>query len=155
MVVVHGHGVNIGKKIDPNLSVLEKAVFPYYQAGFNVLAIDLRNHGQSSYSPPVTLGSVLRTSNPHALMLSLLADPPSLFESYDIQAAVTWLRSRGIKRIGIWAESMGAASTIFVSCPLLFFVRVVLTATFLCCCSDPDAHRQHGLTLRRPCGRWC
>jgi len=36
--------------------VLHKGVVPFLMAGFNVLTIDLRNHGMSGDAKPVTLG---------------------------------------------------------------------------------------------------
>ncbi len=37
-------------------TIIGKAMVPLWAAGFNVLAVDLRNHGLSDDSKPVSLG---------------------------------------------------------------------------------------------------
>lgn len=51
-------------------AVLIKYIHPLVSAGFNVLALDQRNHGQSDYAPPVTFG---------------------WYESRDIPTMIDWL----------------------------------------------------------------
>lgn len=53
-------------------SILEKYIHPLVSAGFNVLAFDERNHGQSEYAPPITFG---------------------YYESHDIPTMIDWLLS--------------------------------------------------------------
>jgi hypothetical protein len=51
---------------------LDKYIHPLVSAGFNVLAFDERNHGQSGYAPPITFG---------------------YYESHDIPTMIDWLLS--------------------------------------------------------------
>jgi len=60
------------------------------EAGFNILMIDLRGHGQSQNSR-FTLGA---------------------HERWDVLGAVDWLQQRGFSRIGALGVSLGAASTV-------------------------------------------
>eukprot|EP01103_Thecamoeba_quadrilineata_P012292 TRINITY_DN3132_c0_g2_i1.p1 TRINITY_DN3132_c0_g2~~TRINITY_DN3132_c0_g2_i1.p1 ORF type:complete len:338 (+),score=39.99 TRINITY_DN3132_c0_g2_i1:75-1088(+) len=106
IVVVHGHGANMGRRMHLERSVLEKAVLALHVAGFSVLALDLRNHGSSGLAPPVSMG---------------------LMESFDVLAGVRWLREKLLierraqndtnveLNIGVWGESMGGASVIFAA----------------------------------------
>jgi len=97
IVVAHGHGANMGRASESELSILTKAVHPLLAAGFTVLAFDQRNHGNSSYQPPVTLGYV---------------------EAEDIPPVLDWLLSHtkcNPKRVGAWGESMGAATVMFAA----------------------------------------
>ena len=67
-----------------------------------MVAFDVRNHGESSYSPPVALG---------------------LEEKDDLLAVLRWMETNTsgiggcfqppVKRVGVWGESMGGALTIF------------------------------------------
>uniref|UniRef100_A0A0G4HY92 Serine aminopeptidase S33 domain-containing protein n=1 Tax=Chromera velia CCMP2878 TaxID=1169474 RepID=A0A0G4HY92_9ALVE len=93
-LVVHGHAQNMGRlQGDGTLSVLQKAALPLSEAGFDILMIDLRNHGTSTVVGVVSFG---------------------LDEAEDVGAAVEWLASEGgCGRVGIWAESMGAAASVF------------------------------------------
>ncbi|CAE8583397.1 unnamed protein product [Polarella glacialis] len=90
VVVVHGHGSS-ALRAEGGCSPLHMAVKPLLCAGFNVLAIDLRNHGHSSDGQPVSLG---------------------WHESLDVLAASDWLAARNVSRsrIFLWGESMGAAT---------------------------------------------
>jgi len=104
ILVVHGHGANMARYIRYNSydSVLEKAVAPLVAAGFNVLTMDLRNHGTSDSASPISLG---------------------IHESMDVLAGVEWLINSstcqrlpdGTYRIGVWGESMGAATVVFAT----------------------------------------
>lgn len=77
--------------------MIGKAILPFLLAGYNVLAIDLRNHGNSQDAKPISLG---------------------LHESEDVLAAVDWLRANAAElgvdpeRVGLWGESMGAATSL-------------------------------------------
>ena len=101
VIVTHGHGSNIGKQDVKSDSIIVKGILPFYYAGYNVLAIDLRNHGKSQRSKPVTFG---------------------YYESDDLLAAVEWIKNKASEeqtlnpeKLAIWAESMGAASAIFAT----------------------------------------
>ena len=59
---------------------------PLVAAGFRVLAIGLRNHGESSWAPPVSFG---------------------LYESDDVLAAKAFCGATAV-----WAESMGASAVL-------------------------------------------
>eukprot|EP01101_Sappina_pedata_P003921 TRINITY_DN1597_c0_g2_i1.p1 TRINITY_DN1597_c0_g2~~TRINITY_DN1597_c0_g2_i1.p1 ORF type:complete len:304 (+),score=84.46 TRINITY_DN1597_c0_g2_i1:635-1546(+) len=83
----------MGKGKTNEKSVMDKAAIPLFNAGFNILAIDLRNHGKSSDAKPITLG---------------------LYEGLDVLSAIEWLRiNKNATKIGLWGESMGGASAIF------------------------------------------
>ena len=71
IIVVHGHGSNISRVDRTSDSILVKGILPFYHAGFNVLAFDLRNHGKSQNSKPVSYG---------------------YYESNDILAAIDWFK---------------------------------------------------------------
>jgi fermentation-respiration switch protein FrsA (DUF1100 family) len=101
IVVTHGHGSNIRKLDRKSDSLFVKGILPFYYAGFNVLALDLRNHGKSRNSKPITFG---------------------YYESDDILAAIDWIKIKAqndktldTNKIAIWGESMGAATTIFAA----------------------------------------
>lgn len=102
IIAIHGHGANMGYLDGFQRGIIHKAVLPFTMAGFNVLAIDLRNHGESGDAPPVTLGE---------------------YEYLDILAAVDWLRNYidteakqlDKNRIGIYGESMGAATVLLAA----------------------------------------
>jgi fermentation-respiration switch protein FrsA (DUF1100 family) len=102
VAVVHGHYGSMGRSWEVRRddgavvqsSEFEKGVLALHQAGFNVLLFDLRNHGESGGSTPVSLG---------------------LYESRDVLAAVRWLAQRpGVNptRIGAKGSSMGGASVL-------------------------------------------
>lgn len=98
IVVVHGHGSSMAREIGQDISVLEKAVIPLWNAGFNVLALDLRNHGQSGYSGYVTLG---------------------YYESLDVITGIEYLiNEKKSTRIGLWGESMGGATVLLTGSSL-------------------------------------
>jgi len=102
IVVIHGHGCNMGYLDADQKGVLHKGVVPFIMAGFNVLTIDLRNHGNSGDAKPVTLGQ---------------------YEYLDILAAIEWLRNYSDTeahhldkdRIGVYGESMGGASVLLAA----------------------------------------
>ncbi len=101
ILVTHGHGSNIGKLDLKSDSVIVKGMLPFYYAGYNILAIDLRNHGKSQNSKPLTFG---------------------YYESDDILAGVEWIKRNAIddnsldpEKIVVWAESMGAAAAILAT----------------------------------------
>eukprot|EP01083_Nonionella_stella_P207182 752894_1 len=57
VVVVHGHGANMGRQVEVDIhSLIHRTVRPLLAAGFTVMAIDLRNHGRSGVSLPITFG---------------------------------------------------------------------------------------------------
>jgi pimeloyl-ACP methyl ester carboxylesterase len=79
---------------DATVDFLEPAQ-ALHAAGFHVLLFDLRNHGMSDASPPVTFG---------------------LREARDLQAAVSFLRTRSevdVQRIGLIGYSMGANTVLY------------------------------------------
>jgi pimeloyl-ACP methyl ester carboxylesterase len=100
IIVVHGHGANMCRLIRNEESIVAKAMAPFHAAGYNILAMDLRNHGSSSSTGPISLG---------------------LYESDDVLALADWLRGNahnlGVDpdRIGLWGESMGGA-TCLITC---------------------------------------
>ncbi|MDP2439325.1 MAG: alpha/beta fold hydrolase [archaeon] len=98
VVVVHGHGSSRTRRAPGRASIFEKAVVPLARAGFHVLAIDLRNHGASAASGPVSFG--VRESQDVLGAVQFARDQLSLREAIDPD------------RIGIYAESMGAAASI-------------------------------------------
>ncbi len=100
VVMVHGFSSSKDKlwqfaEDDYQASTLEQGALSLVEAGFYVVAIDLRNHGASDDNGPVTLGAK---------------------ESEDVLATVRYLQSRsgtlGIdrNRIGLRGESMGGAT---------------------------------------------
>jgi pimeloyl-ACP methyl ester carboxylesterase len=103
--------------------VIGKAILPFLLAGYNVLAIDLRNHGNSQDAKPISLGlyEVRGSFNGETLAscwscLTLCACV--CVQSDDVLAAVDWLRANADEldvdpeRVGLWGESMGAATSI-------------------------------------------
>lgn len=91
IIVVHGHGSS-SLRDEGGCSPLRFAVKPLLCAGFNVLAIDVRNHGHSSDAKPVTIGWQ---------------------ESEDVLSGIDWLlneRNATHSRIFLWGMSMGAAT---------------------------------------------
>lgn len=92
--VIQVHGYRGCKQ--NGIDLLSSAIL--YKGGFNVLAIDLRNHGKSqSYyfqDPVVTFGSE---------------------EHKDILGAFDWLQNRTTKSIGVFGISMGGASSIIAA----------------------------------------
>ncbi len=101
IVMVHGYSGGKDKlwkfpaDDDYQASTLEQGAISLLQAGFHVVAIDLRNHGESDDNGPVTLGAR---------------------ESDDVLATLDYLHRHaealGIdrNRIGLRGESMGAAT---------------------------------------------
>jgi acetyl esterase/lipase len=115
--------------------VIGKAILPFLLAGYNVLAIDLRNHGNSQDAKPISLGlhEVPRRHTTHdqrhdttrhtALTYNYVfaarrALATNQYQSEDVLAAVDWLRANadelGVdpERVGLWGESMGAATSL-------------------------------------------
>jgi pimeloyl-ACP methyl ester carboxylesterase len=108
--------------------VIGKAILPFLLAGYNVLAIDLRNHGNSQDAKPISLGlhevphrhtthDTRHTALTSNYIFSLPIDAP-INQSEDVLAAVDWLRANadelGVdpERVGLWGESMGAATSL-------------------------------------------
>ena len=98
ILVVHGHGSSRTRRPRGQASIFEKVAIPLLQAGYHILTFDLHNHGTSDQSGPITFG---------------------LSESRDVIAALSYLQdvlcSRyrlDPRRVGVYAESMGAASSI-------------------------------------------
>ena len=88
VVLVHGAGVD--------RRAMQKHVSYLHRAGFYVLLFDLRNHGISD-------------NNGRGLSFGL-------YEGYDIEAAVEYLKNqKGIKRAGVLGTSMGAVSAIYAA----------------------------------------
>ena len=101
VLVTHGHGSNIGRLDIKSDSVIVKGMLPFHHAGYNILAIDLRNHGKSQSSKPLSFG---------------------YYESNDILAGVEWIKNKAKnddalddEKIVVWAESMGAVSAILAA----------------------------------------
>jgi len=103
ILAIHGHGSNMGKVEGRDKSVLHKAVLPFLMTGYNVMAIDLRNHGASGDALPVSLGK---------------------FEYLDVLAALDWLHDGIVNgdlpgldpdRIGVYGESMGGATVLMAA----------------------------------------
>ena len=82
IIFVHGHGADRHEGMRWFKSI--------HQAGFNILALDLRNSGQNMRS----------------------FSSMGYFEKSDVKAAVDYLQQRNIKSIGIFGTSMGAATSI-------------------------------------------
>lgn len=89
--VIQVHGYRGCKQ--NGLSLLKSSLL--WRAGFNVLSIDLRNHGHSQkyefQSPVVTFGSE---------------------EHKDILGAFDWIQNRSTKAVGVMGVSMGGASAL-------------------------------------------
>jgi pimeloyl-ACP methyl ester carboxylesterase len=105
--VVMVHGFSGGKdklwqfaEGDYQASTLEQGALSLVEAGFYVVAIDLRNHGASDDNGPVTLGAR---------------------ESHDVLATIDYLQTHaatlGIDRdrIGLRGESMGGATCLIAA----------------------------------------
>lgn len=98
IITIHGHGSSMGRIIGADMSLLHKAILPLWNAGYNILAIDLRNHGYSGYSGLVTLG---------------------YYEALDVLSAIDFVVNKSLieqneanPRIGLWGESMGGATVL-------------------------------------------
>ncbi len=90
VVFVHGKDACRGNELKaPTLELAQR----FNEAGFAVLLIDLRGHGQSS-AARLTYGER---------------------ERFDVLGAVDWLRGRGHSRIGVLGASMGAASSLLAA----------------------------------------
>lgn len=90
VVFVHGKDACRGDELKGNTAELAAS---FNQAGFAVLMIDLRGHGDSSRAR-LTYGQR---------------------ERFDVLGAVDWLRAQGHTRIGVLGASMGAASTLLAA----------------------------------------
>lgn len=90
VVFVHGKDACRGDELKGNTMELAAR---FNEAGFAVLMIDLRGHGDSSRAR-LTYGER---------------------ERFDVLGAVDWLRARGHARIGVLGASMGAASTLLAA----------------------------------------
>lgn len=93
VLVVHGHGMNQARmSSDGTGSIWTKGGSLIFHAGFHVMTLDLRNHGKSGDTDFVALG---------------------VKEWLDVVTGVRYLRhEQKCDSVGIWAESMGAVSTI-------------------------------------------
>jgi len=99
VLVCHGVGAN------KNIFI---GVVPFlHRAGCNVLMFDFRGHGQSQ-GHTVSYG---------------------VFEARDVQAAMDYLRSRGLNDVAGYAFSMGGAALLY-AVPDVRFRGVVLDSTF-------------------------
>jgi len=107
VIVTHGHSKSVLKKGKGGYTLVDKLASPLHKSGFSILSVDLRNHGQSAYCPPVSLG---------------------VLESYDIIAAHEWLLRRGInaENIGLAGTSMGASTVLIASARLGEKVKAVV-----------------------------
>ncbi|KAK3252119.1 hypothetical protein CYMTET_38571 [Cymbomonas tetramitiformis] len=97
VIYTHGHSKSILKQGEGGINVVDRIGAPVFRAGFSILGVDLRNHGDSPYRPPVTCG---------------------VRESEDILAAYDWLqREHGYsaESIGLAGISMGAATVLFAA----------------------------------------
>jgi uncharacterized protein len=90
VVFVHGKDACRGDELKGNTAELAAC---FNEAGFAVLMIDLRGHGDSSRAR-LTYGQR---------------------ERFDVLGAVDWLRAQGQTRIGVLGASMGAASTLLAA----------------------------------------
>ncbi len=95
IIAVHGHHSNMGDGRE--MSILGDVALPLLENNMAVLLIDLRNHGSSEDLKPVTMGYL---------------------ESNDVLGALSYLEEHAEelhidpKRIGLWGNSMGAATSI-------------------------------------------
>ncbi|MFC1879305.1 alpha/beta hydrolase [Chloroflexota bacterium] len=89
VIMVHGNNASRTREYDDQFPSMGAAL---HQAGFNVLMIDLRGHGESS-DGRVTFGTS---------------------ERYDVIGAVDWLVAKGFQpgSIGVLGVSLGSASSI-------------------------------------------
>lgn len=87
VVMVHGHTSCRGCEFDGRFVELAAEL---HRAGFSILMIDLRAHGESE-GRRFTLGE---------------------YERWDVLGAVDWLRERGFERIGVLGVSLGAAAAV-------------------------------------------
>lgn len=90
VVFVHGKDACRGDELKGDTTALAAR---FNEAGFAVLMIDLRGHGDSSRAR-LTYGQR---------------------ERFDVLGAVDWLRAQGHARIGVLGASMGAASTLLAA----------------------------------------
>ncbi len=87
LVMVHGRNGCRSCEFDGNFPNL---ALQLHAAGYNILMIDLRGHGQSE-GTHLTFGEE---------------------ERWDVLGAVDWLHARGFTQIGVLGVSLGAASTV-------------------------------------------
>jgi uncharacterized protein len=87
LVMVHGRNGCRSCEFDGNFPKLAEQL---HAAGYNILMIDLRGHGQSE-------GTHLTSGEE---------------ERWDVLGAADWLHARGFTQIGVLGVSMGAASTV-------------------------------------------
>lgn len=90
VVFVHGKDACRGDELKTDTQALARQ---FGAAGFAVLMIDLRGHGDSSRAR-LTYGQR---------------------ERYDVLGAVDWLRAQGHRRVGVLGASLGAASSLLAA----------------------------------------
>ena len=124
VVIVHGWGSNKSAMLD-RAAILHDA--------YNLLIVDLRNHGQSE-TAPTTQG---------------------IREADDVEAAVDWLEStKGPERIAMFGVSMGGATTLNVADEDLRIDAVVIESTHATMANAAQARlEQAGYPLSLP-GSW-
>jgi dipeptidyl aminopeptidase/acylaminoacyl peptidase len=105
VVFVHGKDACRGDELKGSTFELAREL---NGAGFAVLMIDLRGHGQSSRAR-LTYGER---------------------ERFDVLGAVDWLRAQGHARIGVLGASMGAASTLLAAADEPAIAAVVADSAF-------------------------
>lgn len=96
IIIVHGHGSNMGRN-EPT-DFIRDVVMPLHKAGFSTFLLDLRNHGSSADSLPMSMG---------------------IEESRDILGAIDHLKEKSEEwnvdssKIGVWGSSLGGATTLY------------------------------------------
>lgn len=123
VVFVHGKDSCRGDELKGNTVELAARL---NEAGFAVLMIDLRGHGQSSRAR-LTYGER---------------------ERFDVLGAVDWLRAQGHARIGVLGASMGAASTLLAAAEEPAIQAVVADSAF--CDFGQMIERQYRKLSRLP-----
>ena len=118
VLVMHGWGVNA--------EVVMPIALPLYKAGFNVLLVDARNHGQSD-------------SDGHSSMPTF---------AQDIESALDWLKTQPeTGKIAIAGHSVGAAASLLVASRRHDMDAVISVASF----AHPDwLMRRYLKTLHIP-----
>jgi dipeptidyl aminopeptidase/acylaminoacyl peptidase len=123
VVFVHGKDACRGDELKGNTAELAAR---FNEAGFAVLMIDLRGHGDSSRAR-LTYGQR---------------------ERFDVLGAVDWLRAQGHARIGVLGASMGAASTLLAAADEPGIHAVVADSAF--CDFGQMIERQYRKLTRLP-----
>ncbi len=85
LIVVHGHG-------DHSSILYERSKNVFISDKFDVLYMDMRNHGRSGKKTPVSMG---------------------LYEKNDISAVLDWVNSKHWQNVYIFGTSMGGVASLF------------------------------------------